>query len=103
MGVLIKQSPPNFPKNEHFLPPDTHTFEIRLFYLITDTSPANQDSKHINFTRCKNDIGVLSFCFTIALVFLLLTVINGAICSRFAKEFVPFFALEILQSLFMLF
>ena len=46
MGVLIKQSPPNFPKNEHFLPPDTHTFEIRLFYLITDTSPANQDSNH---------------------------------------------------------
>ena len=25
MGVSGKQSTPNFPKNEHFLPPDTHT------------------------------------------------------------------------------
>ena len=25
-GVSRKQSTPNFPKNEHFLPPDTHTF-----------------------------------------------------------------------------
>ena len=25
MGVSRKQSTPNFPKNEHFLPPDTHT------------------------------------------------------------------------------
>ena len=24
-GVSRKQSKPNFPKNEHFLPPDTHT------------------------------------------------------------------------------
>ena len=24
-GVSRKQSMPNFPKNEHFLPPDTHT------------------------------------------------------------------------------
>ena len=29
MGVLRKQSPPNYPKNEHFLPPDTHTY-VRL-------------------------------------------------------------------------
>ena len=26
MGVSRKQSTPNFPKNEHFLPPDTHTY-----------------------------------------------------------------------------
>ena len=26
MGVSRKQSLPNFPKNEHFLPPDTHTY-----------------------------------------------------------------------------
>ena len=26
MGVTRKQSTPNFPINEHFLPPDTHTF-----------------------------------------------------------------------------
>ena len=25
-GVSRKQSTPNFPKNEHFLPPDTHTY-----------------------------------------------------------------------------
>ena len=24
-GVSRKQNTPNFPKNEHFLPPDTHT------------------------------------------------------------------------------
>ena len=95
----LKKSPPNFPENEHSYP----LIHTRLFYFITDTSPANQDSKHINFTRCKKDIEALSIRFAIALVFLLLTVINGAICSRFAKEFVPFFALEILQSLFMLF
>ena len=54
-GVSRKQSTPNFPKNEHFLPPDTHgvryvhfqkiwraffswktQFEIRPFCLITD-------------------------------------------------------------------
>ena len=100
-GCFKKTKPAKFFEKWTFLTP--WWFEIRLFYLITDTSPANQDSNHINFTRCKNDIGVLSFRFTIALVFLLLTVINGAICSRFAKEFVPFVALEILQSLFMLF
>ena len=26
MGVSRKQSKPNFPENEHFLPPDTHTY-----------------------------------------------------------------------------
>ena len=26
-GVLRKQSTPNFPKNEHYLPPDTRTYE----------------------------------------------------------------------------
>ena len=26
MGVSRKQSMPNFPKNEHFLHPDTHTY-----------------------------------------------------------------------------
>ena len=26
MGVSRKQSTPNFPKNEHFLPPDTHMY-----------------------------------------------------------------------------
>ena len=26
MEVTRKQSTPNFPKNEHFLPPDTHTY-----------------------------------------------------------------------------
>ena len=26
MGVSRKQSTPNFPKNKHFLPPDTHIF-----------------------------------------------------------------------------
>ena len=26
MGVSRKQSTPNFPKNEHFLPLDTHTY-----------------------------------------------------------------------------
>ena len=26
MGVTRKQSTPNFPINEHFLPPDTHKF-----------------------------------------------------------------------------
>ena len=25
MGVTRKRSTPNFPENEHFLPPDTHT------------------------------------------------------------------------------
>ena len=25
-GRIAKQSKPNFPKNEHFLPPDTHTY-----------------------------------------------------------------------------
>ena len=25
-GVTRKQSTPNFPKKEHFLPPDTHTY-----------------------------------------------------------------------------
>ena len=25
-GVSRKQDTPNFPKNEHFLPPDTHTY-----------------------------------------------------------------------------
>ena len=32
MGVTRKQSPPNFPKNEHFLPPDTHTFTRSCSY-----------------------------------------------------------------------
>ena len=32
MGVSRKQSTPNFPKNEHFLPPDA-IFEKR-FYLV---------------------------------------------------------------------
>ena len=25
-GIIRKQSSPNFPKNKHFLPPDTHTY-----------------------------------------------------------------------------
>ena len=28
MGVSRKQSTPNFLKNEHFLPPDTHTYNV---------------------------------------------------------------------------
>ena len=27
-GVSRKQSTPNFPKNEHLVPPDTHTMQI---------------------------------------------------------------------------
>ena len=32
-GVSRKQSTPKFPKNKHFLPPDTHTFLIPLSFL----------------------------------------------------------------------
>ena len=34
-GVSRKQSTPNFPKKEHFLPLDTHTYEIRPFALLS--------------------------------------------------------------------
>ena len=34
--VTIKQNTPNFPKNEHLLPPDTHVYVF--FCLITDDS-----------------------------------------------------------------
>ena len=30
-GVTRKQSTPNFPKNEHFLPPDKHKFFQKRF------------------------------------------------------------------------
>ena len=30
--VLRKQSSPNFPKNEYFLPPDTHTYVFRKIW-----------------------------------------------------------------------
>ena len=32
-GVSRKQSTPSFPKNEHFLPPDTQTYLCTLFQL----------------------------------------------------------------------
>ena len=34
MGVTRKQSTPNFPKNEHFLPPDTHTNVYEMFVFL---------------------------------------------------------------------
>ena len=33
-GVSRKQSTPNFPKNEHFLPPDAHTYAVFVFQKI---------------------------------------------------------------------
>ena len=33
-SVSRKQSTPNFPKKDHFLLPDTHTYEIRPFALL---------------------------------------------------------------------
>ena len=32
-GVSRKQSTPNFPKNEYFLPPDTHTWGKKCSFL----------------------------------------------------------------------
>ena len=43
MLVSRKQSTPNFPKYEHFLPPDTHTYPP--FYQQFTTQPAITFSK----------------------------------------------------------
>lgn len=65
-----------------------------------NTCPRNQNVKQSNFTKCIMGIVTILFRSTMALIFLILTVINGAICSQFGKEFVPLLALGILQSLF---
>ena len=41
MGVWRKQSMPNFPKNEHFLPSDMHT-KIRLISKFMTSQPGRQ-------------------------------------------------------------
>ena len=56
VGVSRKQSTPNFPKNKHFLPSDTHTrlrvkndnddkkqLESLIFTLISKGSPRNSN------------------------------------------------------------
>ena len=65
-----------------------------------NTCPTNQDANQTNFTKCIMGIITALFRSTIALIFLILTLINGAVCSQFGKEFVPLLALGILQSLF---
>ena len=56
MGVTRKQSTPNFPKNEHFLPPDTHTRELKAEKMCnTDFFSLGSSSKyslHRNGRHC---------------------------------------------------
>ena len=63
-GVSGKQNTPNFPKNQHFLPPDTHTyvwyntrFEIRPF----DSLPTICEVGFILFTSIRVPYNVALF------------------------------------------
>lgn len=73
----------------HIIPPTSH-----------NNSSINQDAKQINYTKCMQDIAIFLLRSAIALIFLILTVINGATCYRFGKEFVPLLPLGILQGLY---
>lgn len=82
----------------------SHTVETTVPHIIPPTSrnnsSINQDAKQINYTKCMQDIAVFLLRSAIALIFLILTVINGATCYRFGKEFVPLLPLGILQGLY---
>lgn len=82
----------------------SHTAETTVPHIIPPTShnnsSINQDAKQINYTKCMQDIAIFLLRSAIALIFLILTVINGATCYRFGKEFVPLLPLGILQGLY---
>ena len=65
-----------------------------------NTSSTNQAAKQINYTKCIQDIAIFLLCSAIVLIFLILTVANGATCYRYGKEFVPLLPLGTLQVLY---
>ena len=65
-----------------------------------NTSSTNQGAKQIKYTKCIQDIAIFLLRSAIVLIFLILTVINGATCYRYEKEFVPLLPLGTLQVLY---